>query len=94
MNIRDFIAADEYFSSRKNKSIRPVKVKKSFTFKDYLKFKQELEEFEKLTKKEEKKDDKKKFEGMSIPQQMIAWFFTGMILSAVHFSTLYFLIHR
>lgn len=93
MNIRDFIAADEYFSSRKTRNPRPVKMRKEFTFKDYMKFKRDLEEFEKLTKKEEKKDDKKK-EGLSVGQTMILWMFTGMLVASIHFSTVFYLTHR
>lgn len=49
------------FSRRSEpKSRKAKKMKKEFTFKDYLKFQAEMEQFEKLMK--EKADEKKKIE--------------------------------
>jgi hypothetical protein len=70
----DMVALLEWVT--KNKREKKY-AKKEFTFKDYMKFKKELEEFEKWEKTMLKKDVKQeqKAQGLSVPQ--IAMIFMG-----------------
>lgn len=71
MKMADYMALQNMFS-RPDKPLKIKKEKSKFTFKDYVKFQEELkryEEMQKLFKKEEKKEDKKGWEKMSVIQR-------------------------
>lgn len=68
-NYSDMVALLEWATKQKKEKIYRDR-KKNFDFKAYMKFKKELEEFEKWEKEMLKKDVKqeKKKEGLSAPQ--------------------------
>lgn len=74
-NYSDMVALLEW--ATKQKKEKKIYRKDNFDFKAYMKFKKELEEFEKWEKEMLKKDVKqeKKKEGLSVPQ--IAMIFMG-----------------